>query len=141
MIKKKKGVSSEKLSEVIVKGMQEKKATDIVVLDLRKLKNAVADYFVVCSGRLAVINSVPLFGIVFVQAGKALVAKLSALPVSFRPELSTTGGLSIRGACQIFPSSCRYIFQRTLKDSLLFRDCSNRIRIHVHFFPGSIFSK
>ena len=50
MAKKKKGVSSEKLSEVIVKGMQEKKATDIVVLDLRKLKNAVADYFIVCSG-------------------------------------------------------------------------------------------
>ena len=50
MAKKKKEVSSEKLSEVIVKGMQEKKATDIVVLDLRKLKNAVADYFIVCSG-------------------------------------------------------------------------------------------
>ncbi len=41
MIKKRKDVSSEKLSEVIVKGMQEKKATDIVVLDLRKVKNAV----------------------------------------------------------------------------------------------------
>jgi ribosome-associated protein len=50
MIKKRKGVSSEKLSEVIVKGMQEKKATDIVVLDLRKIKNAVADFFVICSG-------------------------------------------------------------------------------------------
>lgn len=50
MAKKKKEVSSEKLSEVIVKGMQEKKATDIVVLDMRKLKNAVADYFIVCSG-------------------------------------------------------------------------------------------
>jgi ribosome-associated protein len=50
MIKKRKGVSSEKLSEVIVKGMQEKKATDIVVLDLRKVKNAVADFFVICSG-------------------------------------------------------------------------------------------
>ena len=44
MTKKRKGVSSEKLSEVIVKGMQEKKATDIVVLDLRKVKNAVADF-------------------------------------------------------------------------------------------------
>ena len=50
MTKKRKGVSSEKLSEVIVKGMQEKKATDIVVLDLRKVKNAVADFFVICSG-------------------------------------------------------------------------------------------
>jgi ribosome-associated protein len=50
MAKKRKGVSSEKLSEVIVKGMQEKKASDIVVLDLRKVKNAVADFFVICSG-------------------------------------------------------------------------------------------
>ena len=50
MAKKKKEVSSEMLSEVIVRGMQEKKATDIVVLDLRKLKNAAADYFIVCSG-------------------------------------------------------------------------------------------
>ena len=30
--------------------MQEKKATDIVVMDLRKVKNAVADFFVLCSG-------------------------------------------------------------------------------------------
>lgn len=50
MAKKRKGVSSEVLSEVIVKGMQEKKATDIVVMDLRKVKNAVADFFVICSG-------------------------------------------------------------------------------------------
>jgi ribosome-associated protein len=50
MAKKRKGVSSEKLSEVIVKGMQEKKANDIVVMDLRKVKNAVADFFVICSG-------------------------------------------------------------------------------------------
>lgn len=50
MAKKKKGISSEQLSEIIVKGMQEKKATDIVVMDLRKVKNAVADFFVICSG-------------------------------------------------------------------------------------------
>jgi ribosome-associated protein len=50
MAKKRKGTSSEKLSEVIVKGMQEKKAMDIVVMDLRKVKNAVADFFVICSG-------------------------------------------------------------------------------------------
>ena len=50
MAKKRKGVSAEALSEVIVKGMQEKKATDIVVMDLRKVKNAVADFFVICSG-------------------------------------------------------------------------------------------
>jgi ribosome-associated protein len=50
MAKKKKGISSDKLSEIIVKGMQEKKAIDIVVMDLRKVKNAVADFFVICSG-------------------------------------------------------------------------------------------
>lgn len=41
---------SKKLSDAIVKGMQEKKANDIVLLDLRKVKNAVADFFVICSG-------------------------------------------------------------------------------------------
>jgi ribosome-associated protein len=50
MVKKRKGANSEKLSDVIVKGMQEKKATNIVVLDLRKVKNAVADFFILCSG-------------------------------------------------------------------------------------------
>lgn len=50
MAKKRKGAASEKLSEIIVKGMQEKKANDIVVMDLRKVKNAVADFFVICSG-------------------------------------------------------------------------------------------
>ena len=47
---KKKGADSEKLSHAIVKGMQEKKAAGIVILDLRKVKNAVADFFVICSG-------------------------------------------------------------------------------------------
>ncbi len=50
MPKKKKGSDSEKLSKAIVKGMQEKKASDIVVMDLRLVKNAVADFFIVCSG-------------------------------------------------------------------------------------------
>jgi ribosome-associated protein len=50
MVKKRKRVDSETLSDVIVKGMQEKKASDIVVMDLRKIKNAVADFFIICSG-------------------------------------------------------------------------------------------
>ncbi len=50
MAKKRLGSSAEVLSEAIVKGMQEKKAVDIVVMDLRKVKNAVADFFIVCSG-------------------------------------------------------------------------------------------
>ena len=40
---------SDILADLIVKGMQEKKATDIVVLNLKSLKNAVSDYFVICS--------------------------------------------------------------------------------------------
>jgi len=47
---KKKKAESEKLSQTIVKGMQEKKASDLVVLDLRKVKNGVADFFILCSG-------------------------------------------------------------------------------------------
>lgn len=50
MAKKKKGADAEKLRNAIVHGMQEKKASDIIVLDLRKLRNAVADFFVICSG-------------------------------------------------------------------------------------------
>jgi ribosome-associated protein len=50
MAKKRKGGSSEKLCNAIVKGMLEKKAVDIQVMDLRRVKNAVADFFVICSG-------------------------------------------------------------------------------------------
>src|SRR5690606_41711632 len=50
MTGKKGSIDSVELSRVIVSGMQEKKAFDIVVLDLRKLKNAIADFFVICSG-------------------------------------------------------------------------------------------
>lgn len=50
MAKKRKGGDSKKLCDAIVKGMLEKKAIDILVMDLRKVKNAVADFFVICSG-------------------------------------------------------------------------------------------
>lgn len=43
-------ISSQELSNIVVKGMQEKKAQDIVVLDLRKVKQAVADFFIICTG-------------------------------------------------------------------------------------------
>ena len=43
-------LSSEQLSELVVKGMQEKKAIDIVVMDLREIKNAITDFFIICSG-------------------------------------------------------------------------------------------
>ena len=37
------------LADLVVRGMQDKKASDIVVLNLKELKNAVADYFIICS--------------------------------------------------------------------------------------------
>lgn len=50
MTKKNKKTDSEKLVKAVVSGMQEIKASDIVVMDLREIKNAVADFFVICSG-------------------------------------------------------------------------------------------
>ena len=43
-------MKSKELSQLVIKGMQEKKAVDIVLIDLRKTENAVADFFVICSG-------------------------------------------------------------------------------------------
>ena len=43
-------MTAEELSKVIVKGMEEKKASNIVVMDLRDIRNTVADFFVICSG-------------------------------------------------------------------------------------------
>jgi ribosome-associated protein len=40
---------SDTLAELVIRGMQDKKASDIVVLNLKELKNAVADYFIICS--------------------------------------------------------------------------------------------
>lgn len=38
------------LKNLIIYGLQEKKAIDIAVMDLRKIKNTVCDFFIVCSG-------------------------------------------------------------------------------------------
>lgn len=51
MKEKKDELSSEALSRIVVNGMLEKKATDIIVMDLRKIHNAITDYFVICSGK------------------------------------------------------------------------------------------
>lgn len=42
--------SSQNIVDFTVKGIQEKKGSDIVVLNLKEVNNAVADYFVICSG-------------------------------------------------------------------------------------------
>ena len=50
MRKKKDTDSSDLLVKAIVEGMQENKAKDIVILDLRDITAAVCDFFVICSG-------------------------------------------------------------------------------------------
>jgi ribosome-associated protein len=49
-VKSKKSSKEDALKDLVVLGMQDKKAQDIVVIDLRSQKNAIADFFVVCSG-------------------------------------------------------------------------------------------
>ncbi len=41
---------TESLLNKIIEGLKEKKGTDIVILDLRKTKGAVCDFFVICNG-------------------------------------------------------------------------------------------
>ena len=43
-------MNSEQLSKVIIEGMEEKKASDVVLMDLRGVKGSVSDFFVICSG-------------------------------------------------------------------------------------------
>jgi ribosome-associated protein len=43
-------IDSKTLCDAIVEGMQENKAKNIVVLDLRNIASAVTDFFVICSG-------------------------------------------------------------------------------------------
>jgi ribosome-associated protein len=50
MYKKLNNIDSQLLCDTVVEGMQEMKAKDIVVLDLRGISGAVSDFFVVCTG-------------------------------------------------------------------------------------------
>ncbi len=50
MAKKKTNIDGNRLCDLVVKGMQDKKAESIAVIDLKNIKNAVADYFIICSG-------------------------------------------------------------------------------------------
>lgn len=43
-------MTAEELSNVIVTGMEDKKASDIVVMDLRDITSTMTDFFVICSG-------------------------------------------------------------------------------------------
>lgn len=48
--KSKQAISSEELSKIVAHGMLEKKASDVVIIELKGLKNAIADYFVIGTG-------------------------------------------------------------------------------------------
>ena len=45
-----KRISSEILSKAIIEGMLDKKASEIVIIDLRSIKGTIADFFVICTG-------------------------------------------------------------------------------------------
>ena len=47
--RKNKEVSSQDLCQLVAKGMIEKKGQEVAILDLRKVKNAIADFCVICS--------------------------------------------------------------------------------------------
>lgn len=47
---KKKKIASDTLIDGILKGMQEIKASDIVVMNMKEIGNAVCDYFIICHG-------------------------------------------------------------------------------------------
>jgi len=50
MVIKKKQVDSEKLSKIVIDGMLEKKATEVLVMDLRDINGAFTDFFILCNG-------------------------------------------------------------------------------------------
>jgi ribosome-associated protein len=43
-------MTSEELGQLVVKGLQEKKGRNIILMDLRSVKNSIADFFVLCTG-------------------------------------------------------------------------------------------
>ena len=47
---KKKSDGTDSLIENVIKGIFEKKGQDVLKIDLRKLENRIADYFVICHG-------------------------------------------------------------------------------------------
>lgn len=50
MVKKDYLITAEKLAEIIVAGIQERKGKNIVKINLSKIKNIFTDFFVICSG-------------------------------------------------------------------------------------------
>ncbi len=64
------------LTQVIVEALQDKKALDISVIDLRSLKSAVADFFVICTG-----NSAPQVHALYENVDRFVKTKLHEDPI------------------------------------------------------------
>ncbi len=50
MVKQKEHLSPEKLKELVIEGMDQKKAQNIVSINFKNITNAITDYFVICHG-------------------------------------------------------------------------------------------
>jgi ribosome-associated protein len=51
MAKRKKKIDvSDSISEIVIKGIQEKKGKNIISMNLKNIHNAVTDYFIICHG-------------------------------------------------------------------------------------------
>lgn len=50
MAKKKKKISSEDITALIVEGIRQKKGKEIVTINFKNIQNAITDYFVICHG-------------------------------------------------------------------------------------------
>ncbi len=50
MVSKKEKTASEMLAMIATEGIFEKKGEEVVLIDLRSIKNAVADFFIICHG-------------------------------------------------------------------------------------------
>lgn len=48
--KQAKDIETTGMVDLVVKGMQEKKATGIAIVDMQGIKNSIADYFIICNG-------------------------------------------------------------------------------------------
>ncbi|MBI9056364.1 ribosome silencing factor [Labilibaculum sp. DW002] len=63
---KKKGNATEELVDAIIEGLKDKKAVDIVKIDLRNIDSSVCKYFIICHGTSTahvsgITNSLPDF--------------------------------------------------------------------------------
>ncbi|MFH2094351.1 MAG: ribosome silencing factor [Bacteroidota bacterium] len=48
--------AAERLASVAIDSIRDKKGSDIVRLDLRKINNAICDFFIICNGESSVQN-------------------------------------------------------------------------------------